>query len=205
MSIDLQSVLCRSFSLHAHFPRRGLTRALATACGEGFLKKRGTSEACYSVGDKSYRVRLSVNRPLKGVGTIDVVYDDSPGKPPGNKAELNFEKLWKCLDETLEVPTWYCRARFEYPPKGYDLKYPLPSPLDKPVEGFSEIRGVRLTRSVEGRTLYSVVVDRPDNESIFCTLFFTMQKTKPQSLAEDAFRNATEIIKFIVTAGESRA
>jgi hypothetical protein len=107
------------------------------------------------------------------------------------------------LDETLKFPTWHCRAIFEYPPAGYDLKYPLPSPLDRPMEGFSEIRGIRLVRVVEGRILYSVIVDRPDNEITICTLYFTMQTTKHQALADDAFRKATEIIRLVVTAKET--
>ena len=205
MSIDLQSVRCRLFSLHAHFPpREPAQRALATACGEGFLKRRGTSEGRYSAGGRSYRIRLSVNRPAKGETIIDIAYDDAPEESPKRKADLDVERLWKCLDETLKFPTWHCRAIFEYPPTGYDLKFRLPSPLDRPMEGFSEIRGIRLARTVEGKTLYSVIVDRPDNESIFCTLFFTMQKTKHQALAEDAFRNAAEIVKLVVTAAEAR-
>jgi hypothetical protein len=204
MSIDLGSVRCQLFSLHAHFPHGEPSRhALTSACGEMFLKKRGASEARYSVGGRSYRVRLWVTRRPKGETTIDVAYDPSPDEPPKSRADLHLEKLWKCLDETLKLPTWYCRARFEYPPSGYDLKYRLPSSLEKPIEGFSEIRGVRLARAFEGRTLYSVIVDRPDNENVFCNLFFTMQKTRAQSVAEDAFRNATEIVKLLVTEVES--
>jgi hypothetical protein len=205
MSIDLRSARCKLFSLHAHFPAgEPPQRALANACGAGFLKRRGTSEGRYSAGGRSYRIRLSVSRQAKGETIIDVAYDDAPEKPPKKKADLDVERLWKCLDETLKSPTWYCRASFEYPPTGYDLKYRLPSPLDRPMEGFSEIRGIRLTRAVEGRTLYSLIVDRPGNEEIFCNLFFTMQKTKHQTLAEDAFRNAAEIMKLVITAAEAR-
>jgi hypothetical protein len=205
MSIDLRSARCRLFSLHAHFPPGEPAKSvLATACGAAFIKRRGTSEGRYSAGGRSYRIRLSVSRQTKGETIIDVAYDDAPEKPSKNKADLDVGRLWKCLDETLKSPTWYCRASFEYPPTGYDLKYALPSPLDRPIEGFSEIRGIRLTRAVEGKTLYSVVVDRPSNEGIFCTLSFTMQKTKHQTLAEDAFRNAAEIMKLVVTAAEAR-
>ena len=205
MSIELRSAHCKLFSLHAHFPPgEPAQRALATACGAGFVKRRGASDGRYSAGGRSYRIRLSVNRQTKGETIIDVTYDDAPEKPSKNKAELDVEGLWKCLDATLKSPTWYCRASFEYPPTGYDLKYRLPSPLDRPMEGFGEIRGIRLSRAVEGKTLYSVVVDRPGNENIFCTLFFTMQETKHQTLAEDAFRNAAEIMKLVVTAAEAR-
>jgi hypothetical protein len=177
---------------------------LATACGAEFLKRSGTSEGRYKAGGRAYRIRLSVNRPTKGETIIDVVYDNAPEKSPRGKADLDVGRLWKCLDETLKLPTWYCRAIFEYPPTGYDLKYRLPSPLDRPIEGFSEIRGIRLARTVEGKALYSVIVDRPDNEKISCTLYFTMQISKHHDLAEDAFRNATEIVKFVIAPTETR-
>lgn len=204
MSIDLQSVHCKLFSLHAHFPSGQPARTvLESACGARFLKRRGTSEGRYSEAGTPYRIRLSVNRASVGGTVIDLTYDKAPGKPPKTKADFNVERLWKCLDDTLKLPTWHCRALFEYPPTGTNLKYRLPSPLNGTMEGFSEIRGVRLARSVEGRILYSAIVDRPDNEDIFCNLFFTMQVTKHEALSEEAFRKAIGIMKLVVTEAEA--
>jgi hypothetical protein len=204
MSIDLQSVHCTLFSLHAHFPAGQPARTvLETTCGARFLKRRGTSEGRYSAAGRSYRIKLSVSRLLQGETVIDLTYDEAPGKPPKTEADFKVERLWKCLDDTLKFPTWHCRASFQYPPTGYNLKYRLPATLDRTMEGFSEIRGIRLARAVEGRTLYSVIVDRPDNEDIFCTLFFTMQVKKHEALSEDAFRTATDIMKLVVTAAEA--
>jgi len=205
MSLDLQSVRCERFSLHAHFPvGQPGERMLAAACGAGFSKKRGSNEGRYSVAGRAYSVKLAIQRHVKGETTIDVVFRNAPEKPPKLKPELEIEKLWKCLDETAKRPTWRCRAFFVYPPEGFELKYRLPAALDSRMEGFSEIRGVRLVRLVEQKAVYSMIVDRPENEEVYCTLSFSMQITEHQTLAKEAFRNASEIVKLVVAPETAR-
>lgn len=200
MAIDLQSGHCKLFSLHSHFPADEPTReSLVSACGSEFLKRRGNAEGRYSVQGRTYRVKASVNRSAKYGSVIDILYDDAPEKSGKLKLSLDVEKLWKCLEKTSKLPTWHCMGIFEYPPSGYNLKYGLPSAIDRPMDGFSEIRGVRLVRTVESKVLYSVILDRPDNTEITCSLFFTMQKAKLESLADDAFRKAREIIGLAIT------
>ncbi len=203
MNIDLQSAHCELFSLHSHFPPGEPARdLLVSACGSEF-SKRGKAEGKYSISGRTYRVRVSVDRSAKFGTVIDITCDNLPKKSGKLKPSLDVEKLWKCLEKASKLPTWHCKAFFEYPSSGYDVKYRLPSPIDRPMEGFSEIRGVRLVRTIESKVLYSVILDRPDNTDIRCTVYFTIQKETFEALADDAFRKATEIVAFAV-APETR-
>ena len=198
MRIDLQPVHCRLFSLHAHFPAgEPSPDLLATDCGSQFLKRRGTAEGRYSIAGREYGVFARIVRLEKST-LIDVTYGTPRAKLGKTKKPLDVEKLWKCLGKTARLRTWHCSALFEYPKSGYDFKFVLPCPIEKPVEGFSEVRGVRLVRVLEGKVLYSVILDRPENEAVTCSVSFTMEKEKLDSLAGDALGKASEIVGFLV-------
>jgi hypothetical protein len=201
MAIDLETARCRVFSLHSHFPAGEPAKdLLVKACGSEFSKRRGRAEGRYSVSGRPYRVGVSVNRSATFGTVVDIEYGHVPRKPRKAKTILDVDKLWKCLGRASKLPKrWHCRAIFEFPPIGYNLKYGLPSPIARPMDGFNEIRGVRLARTIEGKVLYTVILDRPDNAEITCTLFFTIQDEKLEGLADDAFGKACDIIELVVS------
>lgn len=92
-----------------------------------------------------------------------------------------------------------CRVIFMYDNSRYDSAIRLPVALETPAgPEVDEIRGLRLTRTKDNLVVYSVVIDRPENEDTRHALSFTYQARFSSALPGRIVEEATEISREFV-------
>ena len=205
MPLDLQARHCVKLLLHAHFaPGEPSRNLLIPACGARFARKATKAEGYYTVAGKSYKVTVSLDRSKRET-IVNVSYESFTKKLPKGRSAFDIEKFWTCLQKVAITPLWRCRVFFEFPSSSYFSRFDLPTPLDRPIEGFNEICGVKLVNSVRGAWIYSVIVDtNPKGDVYDCSVSFTIERSGLAGLADEVLKKATEICGRAIEEGEKQ-
>lgn len=134
--------------------------------------------------DEEQLIRISYSAP-------------SVWKPrPGLERVTTILSLLETYPEESELS---CRVMFLYDNKRYDSLLKLPLALETPSgPEADEIRGLRLTRTRDDLVLYSLVIDRPENEDTQHALSFTYQGQLSQALPSQVVEEAAEISQGFV-------
>ena len=100
-----------------------------------------------------------------------------------------LDKMLSCLMQIKTKLTFEVDADFKYSGKKFISRMKLPIKLSDE-EHFDEVRGLRLVKLAEGKKLFSLIIDRPNNEEFYHTVYFSyvgnMTKTLPMLILEEA-------------------
>jgi hypothetical protein len=154
------------------------------------------------IGELAYALP---NQP--GNRFVQVVYDASSSVPEGKvPRELAASgALLTELEATAEVTTVTCHVDFHVPfdvgaPTGLAIGLPIPiSPADDgtwPITELRGVRGVKLTSGTGGKAStpeYSFILDRPENDDVFLSLDFQVDRAINRQTPEHVVARATSI------------
>jgi len=208
--VDLAGVKAERLEIHADMTLdKNVREALLRWCFDEEDRQAGIA-AFGTVYSKS-KVRHAVFTHVTGLLNPDepqhlrIDYEaDTMTKPAKGLQPLS--KLFATLRPMSGELTFQCFASFTYPWTTYTSLLTLPMKIEES-EGlpFDEIRGFRLARVRDDKTVYSAIVDLPTNEEIAHLISFTYSGRFTPQLPAGVLTRATEIsLRFVSERPEER-
>jgi hypothetical protein len=112
-------------------------------------------------------------------------------------------ELVRAISEWDVEAVFDCTVALLYPEKGWTSRISLPMRLleyaDLP---FDEFRGFRAVKVENGRTAYSVIVDRPENKTLSHVVVFSHSASMTDRLGDDILAQAAHISSLFVRPDE---
>ncbi len=116
------------------------------------------------------------------------------GKLSGLSKLQPLSKMLSCLANIKKNLTFEVTAQFGYPVKKFKSRIALPIKLADD-EIFDEVRGMRLVKLADGKNLFTLIVDRPDNKNIYHVVVFSYVGNISDTLPKTIFDEAISISK----------
>jgi hypothetical protein len=111
------------------------------------------------------------------------------GKLSDESELLPLSEMLNCLMKIKTTLTFDVTANFKYSGGKTKSRILLPIKLTAD-DNFDEVRGVRLVKLADGKNLYTLIIDRPSNKSIFHAAYFSyvgnISEALPQIILEEA-------------------
>lgn len=112
-------------------------------------------------------------------------------------------ELVSVLSEWKTEAIFDCTVNLLYPEKGWTSRISLPMRLFEYVDlPFDEFRGFRAVKVEDGRTAYSVIVDRPENKTLSHVVLFSHSAPINDRLGDDILVQGANISSLFVRADE---
>jgi hypothetical protein len=107
--------------------------------------------------------------------------------------------LVRALSHWEVEATFDCSVALLYPEKGWTSRVSLPVRLFEHLElPFDELRGVRAVKIEDGRTSYSIIIDRPENKDLSHVVLFSHSATINDQLADVMLEQGGHISSLFV-------
>jgi hypothetical protein len=144
----------------------------------------------YKVARKRHSARGLVEKTGDKKFQIYLYYASSQLNKLFEPSELQpLDKMLGCLLQIKTKLTFEVDADFKYSGKKFISRMKLPIKLSDD-DHFDEVRGLRLVKLAEGRKLFTIIIDRPNNEEFYHTVLFSyvgnMSETLPGLILEEA-------------------
>ena len=111
--------------------------------------------------------------------------------------------LVRALSQWELEATFDCSVALLYPEKGWTSRVSLPMRLFEHIElPFDELRGVRAVKVEDGKTAYSIIIDRPENKTLSHVVLFSHSAPVTDRLGEDILAQAVHISSLFVRPDE---
>lgn len=114
---------------------------------------------------------------------------DKLGKLSGASKLQPLAKMLGCLMQIKDNLTFEVDTNFHYSEKKFKSRVLLPIKLSDD-DLFDEVRGLRLVKLAEGKKLFSLIIDCPNNEDYYHTVYFSyvgnISETLPKLVLEEA-------------------
>ena len=154
----------------------------------------------YTAGRASHLASAAVVS-IKGKATaLHVHFEFSRRRLLPPNVELRpLSDLLSLISEQESESKFDCTVALEYPDKGWGSLVSLPMRLleyrDLP---FDEFRGFRAVKIQEGKTAYSIIIDRPDNKAISHAVQFSNSGRIEASLADTILAQGVRISSLFI-------
>ena len=111
--------------------------------------------------------------------------------------------LVRALSQWELEATFDCSVALLYPEKGWTSRVSLPVRLFEHLElPFDEYRGVRAVKVEDGRTAYSIIIDRPENKDLSHVVLFSHSATIDDQLGDVILGQGAQISSLFVFPDE---
>ncbi|MDP2949269.1 MAG: hypothetical protein Q8P22_07000 [Chloroflexota bacterium] len=158
----------------------------------------------YTVGRARY-FASAVVMPAKGKATaLHVHFEFSRRRLSPPDPELRpLSDFLSLVSEQESERKFDCTVALEYPDKGWGSLVLLPMRLlEYSGLPFDEFRGFRAVKIEEGKTAYSIIIDRPENKAISHAVQFSHSSRIEASLADTILAQAVRISSLFIRPEE---